>query len=265
MSRREERFSWYATILGFIVDLREAVIWLLPVIFGLFSNTILLLQPEPPEVPGLQVRLGPWYQFALLLTALLVYLHYLRRRWIKDQSTEDPLSESFREFMLTDLPSLKRPLLLIPLPFFVILWVSIAVSAVNPTTGEGLWFGSLLLMILILGAIFAAILSVPPLELWKYRERWDTDEERKARWIERIRRVLESNESVTTLDFAENVGLNLLDHVDNEEVNWALRMYFHLHEFEERLTLSDMYRVYSAGKSIKCYKLSISRSLREQG
>ena len=123
-SEKTDRFGFVATVVGFIVDSATILSWLL----NLIAALTLASQAEVPRFFN-TFRLGPGYQLLLLFSAGFVYLHFLRRYWRKEmfKKSDDPISIRFRDFLWRDLPSLKRPLLLIPIFIFYCVWLAVAI------------------------------------------------------------------------------------------------------------------------------------------
>lgn len=254
---RQNNFSRVSTILGFIVDSATVASWVL----SLVSTIALASQPETPQLPGVNAELGAWYQLVLLWSGLFAYIHFLRRRWAKDDSLIDPLSDSFSDFLCYDLPELKRPSFLIPFILFFALWIEIAFSAEK---------GSITVLFLILLLVFISGFGAwraqvqTQDELYDRRMDWNEDTDLQERWIKRIERTLHERGYVTTEMFEDNVGLNLTSLVDRRQINWALKMYFDLYEFEQDLMLSEKFYVTRIVESdsgtkevsIECYELS---------
>jgi hypothetical protein len=257
--KRQESLSFAATLIGLVVDLREIIIWLLPVILSLITGITLISQPTPPQVPGFNLKLGAWYQLVLLLSGGLAYLHLLRRTWVNSKSEDDPLSESFKEFFWLDLFRFKRPLLLIPIFLFFVIWLGIGISPFFYGSNEESFVGFMILILLFFALTALIVDFYSSVQITDEIRKWDNDIELKKRWIKRIKYHLQQHGIVTTMDFDNNVGLDATSVKDNEQINWALKMYFLEYEFEQDLTLSDWY-YFKLGEEpnhtlIRCYDL----------
>jgi len=228
----ERRFERIASRLGFLVDIGTLVHGG----FSIVSAVVFATQSEIIRFPIIGFRLGPWFQFVLLVTSGISYVHFLRRRWLLDRSIDDPLSNTFRDFLLKDLAEPKRPLLLIPIFLFYAAWAYIGLVAFFSNAAEDYISGIILIagMFLIFAGIlkFAAILPAAerPPSIEEYRNVWNNDPQLRDAWIERIHYVLGTEGHVNTFSFHDNVGLSLFDEIHVAQINWALEMYFGFYE-----------------------------------
>jgi len=90
-------------------------------------------------------------------------------------------------------------------------------------------------MLLAFLLVFVGVVSVFGFfgfELWTPIKRTYDDEYRK-RWLKRVKNELYGSGSASTVDFRNLPG----SHID--EVNWAIKLYFDLYEFEKDLIFSD--------------------------
>lgn len=249
--KRREGFEHIATILGFIVDGATVLSWILSFIAAIALSS----QPQTPSLPGVNIELGPWYQLVLLLSSAFAYVHFLRRQWIKDNTADDPLSDTFQSFLFRDLPALKRPLLIIPIILFYALWFGIGVNVLadgNVKSGFPILVigGTALLLSLVL------IVGIRQLDvIYDHQNDWDNNNDLQSKWIERIDRKIQEFGSVDTEMFENTVGLSLTSVIDVEQINWAIQMYFGLYEFEQNLELSEEYTVTRNQTPVCCYRI----------
>ena len=212
-------------------DLTNNLIQISTWIFGLFSSIALVSQNQPVIFPGINIALDSKYQFALLLSAWLSYLQFLRYRWIRLYSLTEgairDVNSSFRVFIFHEIPCLKHPLLLIPIVFLGIVSYEIC------------WPDKNLREIFQL-AIFIILVASTLTTIWVWTENQsestkEMTPQEKERWIQRIRRKLNQKGYVETQDFFTEVGGD--PYTFDVDINDAIEMYFDEFEIEEGLTL----------------------------
>lgn len=207
-----------STISELWANLIEISSWAL----SLISGIALASQDRPVNLPGINIPLDAEYQFALLISALLAYIHFLQRFWKKLRAKgKTPIS--FIMFLLYELPW-KHPLLLIPFVLLGTLAYKIGQSdsQLRPhIEGAGSLIG-----VAIAGALV-------------YRRLVNGDDDNydlKNKWFQRITKKLDEKGMVSTDDFYEEVALQPSD--DDEQINWAINTYFDQFEVDQGLAMS---------------------------
>jgi len=223
----DKKLGRFSTILEIITNLGQILTWVL----GVGSAYVLNIQTKPIVVPGIDITLDLGFQFALLISAMLGYVHFLQKFWEKNKEGLH-LSYSFLDFSFWDLPRLKQPLLLIPI--VIGLAISIQVSI------KSYWLLSILgvILILISGFIyyrFSYHLS-PQRRYEALYNLWEDDPEWFERWSKRITKQMDLYIGVRVRDLRE--AGNSYSQEDTLEINYALRKYFEKFEFEEDLVLT---------------------------
>ncbi len=229
----DKKLNRAASVTDIIANIIHIVTWL----FSLIAGYALVSQDEPIRLPGTNFYLDADYQFALLVCALIVYLHFLQLRWKRDKESKG-YSSKFYIFVLRDIPSGKNWLYLIPFVFYFVLWARIADLALN----QGMTFIPVAIVLLVI-VIIATYLNVA-LHGWNdssepakdLRTEWNLDNELKGKWVRRIRNKLQEKDKVSTEDFMD-IGMSS-KYESQLQTNWAFEMYFNQFEFEEDLTLT---------------------------
>ncbi len=75
----DKKLGRFSTILEIITNLGQIATWVL----GVGSAYVLNIQTKPIIVPGIDVTLDLGFQFALLISAMLGYIHFLQKYWEK--------------------------------------------------------------------------------------------------------------------------------------------------------------------------------------
>jgi hypothetical protein len=225
----EPRLSKATNITTLLANLFVLFFQAVPAILGLLGLISVASQSVNPQLPSTNIRLGLAYQYTLLVSVFLSYLHWLRKYWERNQGYDTSVSNSFARFLLADLPTLKKPGLLIPFLALVVV-----LRQINPG-----WFILTILPIVIL----VALLCFAALDLSYDRDvtkKWVSDENLKQQWIQRIAYRLQSFDAISTEDF-QDVGLSV-EH-DYSQINWALQTYFSKFELEQNLGLTPSERI----------------------
>ncbi len=228
----DKKLNRVSIIFELIVNVGTIASWIL----GLFSAFVLTTQPSPIALPGINFPLSASYQFVLWISALLAYMHFLRRYWEKNQSSQK-FSDSFGAYIFRDLLHLKQPLLLTP--FILAIAIGIQIAIKGASNNEPL----ITTLYVIIGAVTFFVVVMSQVIILsdgvsddKVYEEWNKSERLKERWINRIRKKLEVQESVNTEDF---ITLPLPPRWADKHINWALEMYFYKFEMEENLSLDS--------------------------
>ena len=241
--KSDKKLNRFSTIVEIITNLGTIGSWIL----GAGSAYVLNIQKFPVVVPGIDIALDLNFQFALIVCALLAYIHFLQSYW-KRNKEKLFLADSFTDFSFWELPRLKQPLLLIPIT--IILVVSIQISAKSD------WLVSILL--LILGITAYSIITRFKYNLSPHRkyeilmQRWSNDYEWLERWIKRISPKLETYGYVKVSDLYE-VGIGSNERADIE-IGFALGEYFEKYEFEQDLVLLRTSRLPTAHPESTYYR-----------
>ncbi len=222
----DKKIGRFSTILEIITNLGQIFTWVL----GVGSAYVLNVQTKPIIVPGFDITLDLGFQFALLISAMLGYIHFLQKYWEKNQE-KLKLSETFLDFSFWDLPRFKQPLLLIPIVIAFAIFIqvtskSIVLSAVFP---------------IMIGIIFVFVVSrfyfylSPNRRYERLLEIWQQDAEWFEKWSKRINGQLAVRIGVRESDLIQ-VGMTGSKR-DNIEIVFALHKYFEKFEFDSDLVL----------------------------
>jgi hypothetical protein len=222
----DKKLGRFSTILEIITNLGQIFTWVL----GVGSAYVLNIQTKPIVVPGIDITLDLGFQFALLISAMLGYIHFLQKFWEKNKE-KLKLSDSFKDFALWDLPRLRQPLLLIPIVIAGAIFIQVSIKSTV----------LLVLFVAILGVLcyfsytrFAYYLS-PTRKLEAMVLSWRNSEEWIERWVKRIRTHINLYHGVTMSSVFSIYGMKYND--DNLEYEVALGMYFKRYEFDEDLVI----------------------------
>lgn len=222
----DKKLGRFSTILEIITNLGQIVTWVL----GVGSAYVLNIQKTPIVVPGIDITLDLGFQFALLISAMLGYIHFLQKYWEKNKEKMN-LSASFVDFSLWDLPRFRQPLLLIPIVIATAIFVQVSIKSD--------WLLGLFLSIWALTLFFSyrrfSYYLSPDREIEAQVNIWISDSEWVERWTKRIRTHIELYNAATRRNFSIS-GVKYGDR-QKLEVDIALRMYFKKYEFEEDLVL----------------------------
>ncbi len=225
----DKKLNRFSTIIEIITNLSTIASWVL----GVGSAYILNIQTVPVIVPGIDITLDLGFQFALLISAMLGYIHFLQNYW---ENNKDKLkfSKTFTDFSFWDLPRFRQPLLLIP--------VVIAFSVFVQVSIKSSWLIVIFLSILAVLSFFIykrfSYNLSPEREDDDLLEIWHNDSEWFERWSKRIKKHLELYIAARVRDFYRS-GMTHSDK-DKLETIFALHVYFEKFEFEEDLVLTRL-------------------------
>lgn len=223
----DKKLSRLSTILEIITNLGTIASWVL----GVGSAYLLNVQKTPVVVPGIDFTLDLGFQFALLISAMLGYVHFLQKYWEKNVEKLE-LSNSFVDFSFWDLPRLKHPLLLIPIVIVLPIFIQVSINSFALL--------SIFLSIMILVGYFVVRrfryhLS-PNRKYEKLIDEWSKDSEWSEKWSKRIKNKLTMYIAVREGDLYE-LGM-IKDTANTLEIVSALHYYFEKYEFEDDLVLT---------------------------
>lgn len=230
----DKKLGRFSTILEIITNLGQIFTWIL----GVGSAYVLNIQTKPIVVPGFDITLDLGFQFALLISAMLGYIHFLQKFWEKNFEKLN-LSDSFLDFSFWDLPRLRQPLLLIPLVIALAVFVQVTIK--SP------WLLMIFIALIITLCAFTVIrfryhLS-PARDYVKLAEKWENDTEWLEKWSRRIKKQLSLKVGVVESDLYES-GIPKTE-TSRVEITFAMHKYFEKYEFEEDLTLMRVKDLYS--------------------
>src|SRR5262245_34465461 len=120
----DKKLNRLSTILEIITNLGTIASWVL----GVGSAYLLNVQKTPVVVPGINFTLDLGFQFALLISAMLGYIHFLQKYWEKN-AERLKLSDSLMDFSFWDLPRLRQPLLLIPVVIASSIFIQVSIKS----------------------------------------------------------------------------------------------------------------------------------------
>ncbi|MCB9110831.1 MAG: hypothetical protein H6634_06245 [Anaerolineales bacterium] len=186
------------------------------------------IQTKPIVVPGIDITLDLGFQFALLISAMLGYIHFLQKYWEKNQE-KLRLSETFLDFSFWDIPRLKQPLLLIPIVIAFAIFIQVSIKSPWLIT----IFGGISLSIIIFIATRFYFYLSPNRKYVLLAEQWGKDVEWQEKWSRRIKKQLELKEAVLERDLYD-AGMPEGES-SRVEIILALHKYFERHEFDEDL------------------------------
>lgn len=203
-----------------IVNIGTIISW----IFSVITFFVLASQPEPVTIPGL-LELSTSYKILFIISILFGYIQLLRRSWENHRKSGNETEGNFSNYLYGSVIKFKRPLVVLGFVFilgtlFIILLDANAWVTAIACCLVGLFGG---------GGVFA-IVSESPYILKRISRRYDYEIRRK--WLLRVRNQLHKDGYAHTGNFA-----NLSD--DLIEINWAIKMYFDVNEFEQDLVFSQ--------------------------
>ena len=208
----DKKIGRFSTILEIITNLGQIFTWVL----GVGSAYVLNVQTKPIIVPGFDITLDLGFQFALLISAMLAYIHFLQKYW-EINFEKLKLSDSFLDFSFWDLPRLRQPLLLIPLVIALAVFMQVSIKS--------LWLLAILLIILLSIGVFVLIrfrYHLSPNRIYeRLAEKWENDIEWLNKWSNRINKQL---------------GMAATE-INRVEIIFALHKYFEINEFDGDLVL----------------------------
>lgn len=222
----DKKLGRFSTILEIITNLGQIATWVL----GVGSAYVLNIQTNPIIVPGIDITLDLGFQFALLISAMLGYIHFLQKYWEKNYD-KLKFSDSFLDFSFWDLPRLKQPLLLIPLVIALAIFVQVSIKST--------WL--IIIFALILLVIIGFVVSRFHYHFSPYRdyermaEKWENDIEWLNKWSNRINKQLSIRLGVRESDLYE-LGMATTE-TNRVEIILALHKFFENNEFDGDLVL----------------------------
>lgn len=222
----DKKLNRFSTVLEIITNLGQIG----SLVFGIGSAYVLNIQKVPVVVPGIDITLDLGFQFALLISAMLGYIHFLQSYWKKNRE-KLKLSDSFMDFSFWDIPRLKQPLLLIPIVIAFVIFIQVSVRSIVL-----IWVFSFIVALIFyfVAGRFYFYLS-PRRKYVELMENWGKDAEWFEKWSKRISRQLESRMGVRESDLYE---LGMTDSKRNRiEIVFALHQYFEKFEFTEDFVL----------------------------
>jgi len=192
-------------------------------VLGVGSAYLLNIQKTPIAVPGIDVTLDLGFQFALLISAMLGYIHFLQKYWEKNVEKQK-LSALFIDFSFWDLPRLRQPLLLIPIVIAFAIFVQVSIKSSWLLL---IFFAILVFVVFFIVKRFQYHLS-PTREYEKLYEGWISDDKWYERWSKRIKKQLDAYVGVRTRDLYES-GMTKSE-TNRIEIVSALHQYFEKNE-----------------------------------
>ena len=223
----DKKLNRFSTILEIISNLGNIASWIL----GTGSAYILNVQKFPVIVPGIGFTLDSNFQFALVISGILAYIHFLQSFW-KQKNLTNNYSDSFTDFIFWDLPRFKSPLLLIPIAIIISVTIQIVSTSVVLSTISIIIFG--LIIFGIISRFRYHLSSMRRFE--KLADQWDNDDAWKERWEKRITARLNKFGYVKVSDFQES-GLSITNKRDKVEIVLAFQSYFLRFEFSQDLIM----------------------------
>jgi len=222
----DKKLNRLSTILEIITNLGTIASWVL----GVGSAYLLNVQKTPVVVPGINFTLDLGFQFALLISAMLGYIHFLQKYWERNVD-KLKLSNSFIDFSFWDIPRLNQPLLLIPIVMAFAIFVQVSIKSYWLL---GIFLSFLVLMGYFIFQRFRYHLS-PTRNYERLAENWSSSTEWIEKWARRIRKQLSLNIGVAESDLYE-AGMPKSE-TSRVEIVFALHKYFEKYEFEDDLVL----------------------------
>lgn len=222
----DKKLNRLSTILEIITNFGTIASWVL----GVGSAYLLNVQKTPVVVPGIDFTLDLGFQFALLISAMLGYIHFLQKYWGKN-AEKLKLSGSFIDFSFWDLPRLKQPLLLIPIVIAFPIFIQVSM---NSFTLLSIFLSIMILVGYFVVRKFRYYLS-PNRKYEKLIDEWMNDGEWFEKWSKRIKNKLAMFIAVRESDLYES-GMTK-NKANSLEIISALHYYFEKYEFEDNLVL----------------------------
>ncbi|MBX3037052.1 MAG: hypothetical protein KF758_09070 [Anaerolineales bacterium] len=218
MTQNKQELERVESITTIVVNIGTIISWL----FSLFTFFVLAVQPEPISLKGL-FELNWAYKILFLSSIFLAYIQVLRRFWLNSRKSSKETEGTFGAYLFSSLIKFKRPLVL--LGFFIIVGVTTIIIFETD-----IFFASMLCVFSLFGTIFLFTEGKEILE--KIKRQFDDDFRKK--WLKRVKKQLHQDGYAHTANFIN------LPH-DMEEINWAIKTYFELYEFEQDLVFSQKY------------------------
>ncbi len=218
MKNSRENLSNVESVTTIFVNIGTIISWA----FSIFTFFVLVWQPQPITLPGV-LELSAPYKFIFLISIFLGYLQLLRRLWERSKRTHNETEASFGSYIYGSVIKFKRPIVFIG--FLIIFEVMLIVLfEANP------FLAVILSFVGFIGFVYALLEREEISE--KAKKKYD-DEYRK-RWLKRIQALLYQDGFAHTVNFI-NLEYNI------EDINWAIRIYFDVYEFEKDLTFGLQY------------------------
>ena len=218
MDNKKDNIARIESVSTIIVNIGTIASWVLTI----FTAFVLTSQPQPISLPGV-LELNAAYKLLFLVSIFLGYLQILKRNWETQKRTAKEIEASFGSYIYGSVIKLKRPVVFIG--FLIILSIIIIVIF---TEVIGLGIAIIIVGLITLGLFIFSDEEYPE----KVKRRYD-DEFRK-RWLKRIKKELYENGRITTIDF-QNLPMGF------DEINWAIKLYFEIYEFEQDLIFSERF------------------------
>jgi len=218
MKNTHDKLSNVESITTIIVNIGTIISWA----FSIFTFFVLAWQPQPITLPGI-LELSASYKLIFLISIFLGYLQLLKRLWEKSKRTHTEVESSFGSFIYGSVIKFKRPLVLVG--FLIIFGVIIIVLF-----EADLFIAFILIFFGFIGFVYALMERKEISD--KAKKKYD-DEYRK-RWLKRVQAQLYQDGFAHTANF-----INL--EYEIEDINWAIRTYFDIYEFEKDLTFGVQY------------------------
>lgn len=218
MENKKDNIARIESISTIIVNIGTIVSWALTI----FTAYVLTSQPQPISLPGV-LELNTAYKLLFLVSAFLGYLQLLKRNWENQKRSSKEVESNFASYLYGGVIKLKRPLVFIG---FLIILSIIAIVIFTELIGLGV-------AIIIIGIATAATIFFSN-EPYAERIKWRYDDEFRKRWLKRIKKQLYDDGYATTVDF-QNLPMGY------DEINWAIKLYFEIYEFEQDLILSQRF------------------------
>jgi len=215
MKHSEDRISKIESVTTIIVNFGTIAAWL----FSFFTVIVLNIQPQPISLPGV-VTLGAGYKLLFLVSIFLAYFQLLKRSWEQQKRHGKDVEGTFGSYIYGSTIKGKRPL--VSIGFVALLGIILGLIFT-----QIIWFAIILCFGFLVGG---AALSDADLRADIKRH---FDDEYRKRWLRRIRDQLHTDGRSHSGNFMT------LPDVTLDEINWAIKMYFEMYEFEQRLAIDD--------------------------
>lgn len=223
----DEAINRLAIVFDLLANLITIGSWALSLLVGF----ALVQQKQPIQLPGLNLSIGSEYQIALLISASLCYLQYLRRLW-KRQGGRRDVAATFSDFLINEFFLLKYPLLLISPVFLLTLGFKIGQA------NDFVSFVCGVIAFFVGPTFFLRRLIDSYIEPQVQEDMNDYSLELlRDKWLQRVDIKMNEKSSVSTDDFFDGVGLSASEY---ELINVAIRDYFNQFEFEKNLRLNSL-------------------------
>jgi len=222
MKRSDDNLGKVESVSTIIVNFGQLVLWLGQIlwwVFSFFTAFVLTSQHQQISLPGI-VELNSWYKLVFLLSLLLGYIQLLKTSWENQKRRGKDSEGNFGSYVYGSTIKGKRPLVLIG---FIALLGIIGVLVFTELIGLGI----AMMFAAIIGGFLFIFLDGPTAVKQHY------DDDFRKRWLKRVKNKLYDDGCTYTLHFRN------LPNADADEINWAIKLYFDLHEFEQDLIFSE--------------------------